>query len=90
MRTLTLALVGLALGAGPAAALDNGNVGQPSRITTQSGQTSGGPIDTGPYSGGSAGVVYGPPPVVEEPFAVPGPAVEPGPPPGAVVVVPVR
>jgi hypothetical protein len=81
-------LVGALLAATPALALDNTNVGQPERLTTQSGQTTGGPIDTPPLSGGSADVVYGGPPVaVGRPGVV---IVDPGPAAAGVVVVPVR
>ena len=88
MRIRALILAGALLAAAPALAFDNTNIGQPERITTQSGQTSGGPIDTPPLSGGSAEVVYGRPPVVVDGPVVAGPGVV-GPGPG-VVVVPVR
>ena len=93
MRPSLLILAGAVLAAAPALAFDNGNVEQPSRITTQSGQTSSGPIATSPYSGGSAEVLYGAPPVVLEGPVVgrPGYAVDPGPATtGDVIVVPAR
>ncbi|MDP4025001.1 hypothetical protein Q8W71_20445 [Methylobacterium sp. NEAU 140] len=89
MRIALLVAGGL-LAASPALAFDNGNVEQPSRITTQSGQTTAGPIATSPYSGGSAEVVYGGPPVVVDVPVAAGPGVIVGPAPAGVVVVPVR
>lgn len=91
MRIPVLILAGALLAAPPALAFDNGNVEQPSRITTQSGQTTAGPIATSPYSGGSAEVLYGAPPVVGGPVVVgPGDPVDAGPATTGVVVVPVR
>ncbi len=51
MRLTTLTLAATLLAA-PALAQDAGNVGQPSRSVPQTGQTTGGPIDTPAGAGG--------------------------------------
>ncbi|WP_375463551.1 hypothetical protein [uncultured Methylobacterium sp.] len=54
MRYAALALAGTLLAVSPVLAQDSGNASQPSRTVPQSGQTSGGPLDTPPGAGGAA------------------------------------